>query len=135
MTVDKNLNSDLYQMDEALKSALRRREAPDAFADQILARVARQNSVRQLSRDPWWRIFAQPLIRRAAVSATAVSLVIGGVYYHNVQRERAEGEAAKQQLMLALRIAGSKLQLAKAKVNEINATHPTNPSRNEGVKE
>ena len=41
-----------------------------------------------------------------------------------LQRQRAEGEAAKQQLMLALRIAGSKLQLAKEKVNEINTSRP-----------
>jgi hypothetical protein len=40
-----------------------------------------------------------------------------------VRRERAQGEAAKQRLMLALRIAGSKLQLAKSRVNEINAVH------------
>jgi len=33
--------------------------------------------------------------------------------------------------MLALRIAGSKLQLAKAKVNEINATQTANRSRSE----
>jgi hypothetical protein len=39
------------------------------------------------------------------------------------RREHAQGEAAKQQLMLALHIAGSKLQLAKARVNEISPTN------------
>jgi hypothetical protein len=47
--------------------------------------------------------------------------MILGVHLHSVRRERAQGEAAKQRLMLALRIAGSKLQLAKSRVNEINA--------------
>jgi len=35
-------------------------------------------------------------------------------------RQCGRSEAAKQRLMLALRVAGSKLQLAKAKVNEMN---------------
>ena len=50
--------------------------------------------------------------------------MVFGVHIYNVHRERAQGEAAKKQLMLALRVAGSKLQLAKSKVNEMN-TNPT----------
>ena len=46
--------------------------------------------------------------------------MIFGVHIYIVRREHAQGEAAKQRLMLALRVAGSKLQLAKAKVNEMN---------------
>jgi hypothetical protein len=63
-------------------------------------------------------------VRWAAFTTVSICLVIGGVRYRNLQRERANGEAAKQQLMLALRIAGSKLQLAKSKVNEINQSRP-----------
>jgi len=48
-------------------------------------------------------------------------LVVGGVHYRSVQRERAQGEAAKQRLLLALRIAGRKLQLAKTRVDQINS--------------
>ena len=123
---DKNLN----QIEDQLKRALSRQEAPPDFADQVLARVAEQHASRTAPRNPWWRIFTQPLVRWAAITATAASLVIGGIHYRNVRIERAKGEAAKQQLMLALRIAGSKLQLARARVNEINATQ-TNQSRRE----
>lgn len=70
-------------------------------------------------------------MRWAAAAALAGALLAGGIQYRRVQRERAEGEAAKQQLMLALRIASSKLQLAKAKVNEINR----NDGKNRQVKE
>ena len=118
-------------IEDELKRALRRQEAPPDFAGQVLARIARQSSIRQMARDSWWRIFTQPLVRWAAVTATAASLVIGGIHYRSVQRDRARGEAAKQQLMLALRIAGSKLQLAKARVNEINRTQTANRSRSE----
>lgn len=119
---DKNLD----QLEDELKHVLRRQETPPDFTRQVLARVAEQSSMRQTARDPWWAVFTQPLVRWAAITATAASLVIGGIHYRNVQRQRAQGEAAKQQLMLALRIAGSKLQLAKTRVNEINATQTTN---------
>jgi len=122
---------DLNQIEKQLKNALRRQNAPADFAEQVLARLAAHNSIPQVRRDPRWSIFTQPLVRWTAISATATCLVIGGIHYRSLRRERAKGEAAKQQLMLALRIAGSKLQLAKAKVNEINATQTANRSRSE----
>jgi hypothetical protein len=55
------------------------------------------------------------------VAAVSAALVLGGVHYRNVQRERAQGEAAKERLLLALRIAGNKLQLARTRVDQINS--------------
>jgi len=124
---DKNPNP----IEDGLKRTLRRQEPPPDFAEQVLARIAEQSSIRQIARDSWWSIFTQPLVRWAAITATAASLVVGGIHYRSAQRDRARGEAAKQELMLALRIAGSKLQLAKARVNGINATQSTNRSRSE----
>jgi len=117
-----NMHHDMNQIEEQLKNALRRQDAPPDFTEQVLARVAEHNSIPQVQHHSWRSFFTQPLVRRAAITATAASLALGGIHYRNVRRERAKGEAAKQQLMLALRIAGSKLQLAKAKINEINAT-------------
>lgn len=113
-------------LDDALRNALRREDAPDGFAANVLARVAREKSVARAERRDWFSFFSQPLVRWAAFAAVSICLIVGGAYYRNLQRERAQGEAAKQRLMLALRIAGSKLQLAKEKVNEINQpqTHP-----------
>jgi hypothetical protein len=119
---DKNTN----QLEHELKHALSRQEAPPDFADKMLARVGEQHSMSTVMSHSRWKVFTRPLIRWAAITATAASLAIGGIHYRNVQRERTKGEAAKQQLMLALRIAGSKLQLAKARVNEINATQAAN---------
>jgi len=109
--------------ESALRNALRRREAPEGFADRVWARVAEPDSRKPIGtrRESWLRIFAVPLARWAAAAAVCVALVVGGIYYRNVQRERAQGEAAKQQLILALRIAGSKLQVAKSKIHQINA--------------
>jgi len=130
MTVP-NQHHDMNQIEELLKNALRRQDAPPDFSEQVLARVAQHNSIPRVRQDTWWSIFTQPLVRWSAITATAISLVIGGIHYRNARRERAKGEAAKQQLMLALRIAGSKLQLAKAKVNEINATQVKKQSSSE----
>ena len=111
--------------DEELKGALRRRELPGGFAERVLARIAAEEAAQSVpQRELWQRFFTQSLVLWAAAAALAGALIVGGIQYRRVQRERAEGEAAKQQLMLALRITSRKLQLAKAKVDEIN--------RNEG---
>jgi len=114
-------NKDTNRLVDALKHALRRQEAPEDFTQRVMASVAAQKSVQRPVRDSWLSLFTQPIMRWAALAAVAAAMILG-VHLYNVRRERAEGEAAKQRLMLALRIAGSKLQLAKAKVNEINQT-------------
>jgi len=118
--------------EEELKRALRRRNAPAGFADRVLAHVAMEKAAQSAPRrESMLTFFTQPLVRWTAATALAGTLIAGSIHCRNLQRERAEGEAAKQQLMLALRIAGSKLQLAKAKVNEINV----NEGKNRQVKE
>jgi hypothetical protein len=118
-------NKNLNPLEESLRNALRREDAPEGFVLKVLARAEQQNiAANDAQRTSWLSIFSQPLLRWSAVAAVTICLVIGGIYYRNLQRQRAEGEAAKQQLMLALRIAGSKLQLAKEKVNEINTSRP-----------
>ncbi|MBZ5687990.1 MAG: hypothetical protein LAP86_23490 [Acidobacteriia bacterium] len=124
-----NKNPNLIE--DALRNALHREDAPEGFVLQVLARAEQQNSAEQDAQSAsWLSMISQPLVRWAALAAVSISLVIGGVHYRNLQRQRAEGEAAKQQLMLALRIAGSKLQLAKEKVNEINTSRPESQPQN-----
>jgi len=120
-------NKDPKLLEDALRNALRRETAPEDFTVRVLASVAQQSSTaHQPSGTPWLSTFTQPLVRWAAFAAVSICLLIGGVRYRN-QLERARGEAAKQQLMLALRIAGSKLQLAKEKVHEINQPEQRQP--------
>ena len=120
----KSMNKDPNRLEVALKTALRREDAPAGFAANVLTQVAQRDSA--APQRSWFAVFFQPPVRWAAFAALSISLLIGGVHYRNLERERAQGEAAKQQLMLALRIAGSKLQLAKEKVQEINQpqNHP-----------
>jgi hypothetical protein len=57
------------------------------------------------------------------VGVTAVALVVGATEYraHERAKEEAEARAAKRQVMLALRITGSKLRLAKQKVKAVES--------------
>jgi hypothetical protein len=48
----------------------------------------------------------------------------GALYERDAQRRR--GEAAKEQLMLALRITGSKLQIAANSVRELDEARKSN---------
>ena len=129
-------DNDTNRMDEVLKRALRREQAPDGFADRILARAsevplaARSSAAEPIHAGSWLRFFTRPLLRWATLTALATAMLLG-VHLHSARRERARGEAAKQRLMLALRIAGSKLQLAKSRVNEINAGQSEKPEDKE----
>ena len=114
-----DINKPTNGLEDTLKHALRRQDAPEDFTQRVMARVAAQNSTPQPQREPWLDFFTQPILRWAALAAVAAAMIFG-VHIYTVRRERAQGEAAKQRLMLALRVAGSKLQLAKAKVNEMN---------------
>lgn len=107
----------MSRLDDELREALRREEPPEGFAERVLARIERRPE-----RAPAWRGwlagFRAPRLRWATAFAT-LALVIGGVEYRNWAVEQAEGERAKEQVMLALRITGSKLRLAQAKVQRI----------------
>jgi hypothetical protein len=96
----------MSRLDDELKSAMRREEPPPGFADRVLARVEAKRPVR-----PWWA---------AAIAATV--LLAAGVEFEHQRRLRAEGEQAKEQVMLALQITGSKLQIIKEKLNAIDST-------------
>jgi len=57
----------------------------------------------------WWRWLA---------AAALVVLMVGGVYFIRQTRQQAANERAKEQLMLAFRITGSKLRDVQARVSE-----------------
>ncbi len=105
----------MNRLEEELKSALRREEPPEGFSDRVLARVAGHERQRQRSR----RWFAMPVLRWAA-AAVIIIAAGGGFEYHKQVQERREGERAKQQVMLALRITSEKLQQVQWKVRQLN---------------
>jgi len=88
-----------------LKRALRRESPPAGFAQRVMARV----DAPLPRRAPWWR----------AVAAGLLLTVLGGGWAAHKQIERREGERARDEVMLALRITGAKVRSAQEHVREI----------------
>jgi hypothetical protein len=94
----------MASFEDELRSALRRHEPSPGFTDRVMARVAAA-PVRRPARA------SQPWVRWVAGIAAALLLAAGGLEYRHYQ-----GERAKDQVLLAVRIAGSKLNKAQKKV-------------------
>ncbi|MBL0156621.1 MAG: hypothetical protein IPP47_05895 [Bryobacterales bacterium] len=101
-------------LENDFREALSREPAPDWFAERVMARVREQKP--QPKQSLGW-------LRWAAAVAMVV-VVIGGVRFDQVRRERLAGEQAKQQLMLALQVTGSKLHMAQVRVQSIDRPRP-----------
>ena len=109
----------MNQLEQELKKALRQVEPPAGFAERVLARVAREEEEKKARwlRGPGW--LGASTLRWATAGALGVVLATSGILYHREQRRK--GQEAKEQLMLALRITSSKLQIAAESIREINA--------------
>ena len=84
------INKNPNLLEDALRNALRHEDAPEGFVLKVLARAEQQNSAaNDAQRTSWLSIFSQPLLRWSAVAAVTICLVIGGIYYRNLQRQRA----------------------------------------------
>ena len=97
--------------DDQLKAALQRREPPAGFAERVLAR-AQSPAPRRL---PAWRERWAWWLTPGLVAA--MLLITSGLHYQS----QRQGELAKQQVMLALEIAGSKLSYVQKKTLEIGS--------------
>ena len=108
----------MNDLEKQLRSALRRCDPPAGFADRVMAQIhqdADRDSQRKTGSWNWWL-----KLRWAAVPALAAILIFGFWFRSYEQRQQEkEALAAKQQVMLALRITGSKLRMAKAKVKAV----------------
>jgi len=108
-----------------LKKALEPVDPPAGFAGRVMARVAAGEEARvKRSGWSWWtELFAARGIRWALAGALCLSIAAGGALYKREQDRRMAGEQAKEQLMLALRLTASKLQLAQAQVRQISTAN------------
>ncbi|HUR81236.1 MAG TPA: hypothetical protein VM733_10745 [Thermoanaerobaculia bacterium] len=96
-------------LEQDLKRALRRESPPEGFAARVLQRIERENTRQRPKR--WWRAVA------ASLTLTAVLGAWGAKTVH----ERREGERARDQVLLALKIAGEKVRYAQQEVRTIGS--------------
>ena len=104
--------------EDQLKEALARREPPEGFTNRVLERTIQRRPERDAS--SLWR-FRRAWAWRLAPALAALLLATVGTIYHERQQV-ARGEAAKEKLLTAVRIAGSKLQETRQHVIEIEGT-------------
>ncbi len=96
-------------IEEQLRSALQRESPPAGFAQRVAATAIR--GPRPEARGLRWRAIA------AALMLTAL---LGGWTAHTIAERRA-GERARDEVMLALHIAGSKVRYAQVQVQQIGS--------------
>ena len=114
----------MKRMEDELRQALQRHSPPKGFADRLLAEAARRPA-RAEGRPNRRRAFGWSAWRWASVAAVVLAM-IAGVHYQSQRMEAARGMAAKEQLVLALRITAAELQFAQEKVFEIGREgHPS----------
>lgn len=144
----------MSRMEEELKQALRREDPGPDFADRVLARIAALPAAAAPEAAPetvpqkagWWQkllLFFQalgqsfgqslsltPQLKLAMAGALACAVLVSAVgiqryrAHERALAEAAEGQKAKEQVMLAMRIASAKLNVAQKKVRETSDRQP-----------
>jgi anti-sigma-K factor RskA len=97
------------ELENDLSRVLRRESPPAGFAERVMARIEREEAHARHRRPAWWR---------AAAASVALTAVLGGWAAHSYVQYR-QTLRAKEQVLLALRIAGSKVRYAQQQVQGI----------------
>jgi hypothetical protein len=110
---------DDQKLEAALRVALEKEHPPLGFAQRVEARLAAEGRRQQR---PRWRVIASRVEGRLATAAALVLAIIIplGLHLHH-ESEVARGEAAKQQVMLALHITGRQLRTIEDRTHGIHA--------------
>lgn len=98
------------RLEDKLREVLKREEPPAGFAERVLARAS------ETKRNAWTEILASRGLRWGLTGALCLTLLTVSIEYRHAQEKRARSEAAKEQVMLALRIVGDQLQFVWSRV-------------------
>ena len=99
-------------LEHELSRALQRKEAPPGFAESVMRKIKEEEQ-----RPAGLPVF-RPRPWRAVAAATLLTAFLGGWSAHEAAKQR-EGERAKEEVLLALRITSEKLADARDHVNDI----------------
>lgn len=125
----------MHFSENELREALQRKDPGEAFTQKVMARLAQQQSQAATPssegnwfQEFWRRLGLRPVLVAAVVALVALSGSLGLAKYRKVREARA-GEAAKRQVLLALRISSAKLNhvFERAKNPQFPVTEERNP--------
>jgi hypothetical protein len=102
----------MKHLEDELRKALRRKQPPEGFAERVLSKTE------TVPRGVWFNVFVRHGLRWALAGVMCLLLLAVGIRYRQAKEEYTRGEAAKTQLMLALRITADKLQFAQLKLQQ-----------------
>lgn len=125
----------MHFSENELREALQRKDPGEAFTQKVMARLAQQQSQAATPssegnwfQEFWRRLGLRPVLVAAIVALVALGGSLGLAKYRKVREARA-GEAAKRQVLLALRISSAKLNhvFERAKNPQLPVTEERNP--------
>ena len=94
-------------LEKQLARALQPKDPPADFTAKVMARVTARKTPHR-----WWEFIMMPAQRAALAGGLAGVMLIGGAgvaYQQHQTNERRRAEAARGQLLLALRVTGTQL--------------------------
>jgi len=97
------------ELEEELRQALERRPAPPSLKRRLMERRSRQHTERLRQRTALWQRLA---------ACVVLAGVLGGGFAWRDRAERRKGEAAREQVLTALRITGHALDEMKSQLAE-----------------
>jgi hypothetical protein len=104
------------EFERELKQALERVPAPPGMKRRLMERRQAQYAMRRRRRVMWWQ--------RLAVAAALLCMLAGAWIWRNVEQRR-EGEEARRQVILALRITGRALNQMQSQLAAHNQNVPS----------
>ena len=118
-------------LEDELRSLLRREEPPPGFASRLMARIEADKSTSRRGGLPgrrwpggaWpnsaWMVLRHPALGWALAATLGLVLIAGAMFYQRERRARLEGERARDEAILALRIACAKLNGAMKQASRV----------------
>jgi hypothetical protein len=122
----------MSRIEDELRMALRREEPSADFSDRVMARIVASSieteREKQREKVSWRRrlagLFHPPQVKWAMAGALSLLLIFAAFGVHRRREhqraleEMAEGQRAKEQVMVAMKIASAKLNVAQKKVQD-----------------
>jgi hypothetical protein len=120
-------------LEDNLRSALRRRQAPAGFHQSVLSQI--RTGEWEAMRNRRRSFFRRPAVRWLVTSLASLLLGIGFALYRREQRRQREARQAGRQAILALRITSSELNRVWERAQSVMARAAQAPTNLKGRRE